>query len=465
MVLGFFKNKDEVSIPPDIGKEEYNEDKPIGDSYGVDNLESEEEEIKPRKENISVFKGSTRLEIERLNAKLDSIVSWINQFYERFAYLSENIGELRAMNLENEKNLSKATLEAQKAVDIVKEIKPEELEVSYRKLELKIKTVEERIEAVKQFDDGLMEQIKELRARTENFVGVESLLKLNEDTKNDLLNLKKLELNVRRHADKSEQIFIELKKETIEEGKLSESLDSLENSFNLLKEEHDKMKIDHSKLINEEEFDELKKTTNTKFLVVNNNLAAIKDIKELHEGLTTLIEKILRMTKSNKEQIDGLAMFVGDDSIKRVSDYESKLMSLLKIIDTLAGEISEIKTRLGQKEEKIKIEKMNDEIVEENRFKLENIQIHPEVVSQLMKKPDEDIRESIENITRPKEETIEQQKEDREKRLEEAKIEKQKKKDNKQKKDSDSLGDSQIKDEQVENLKKRIDRLTDELSA
>ena len=87
--------------------------------------------------------GNKNIALEKIKGRIESVVEWINQCYERFSYVSESIGELRAMNVESEKKIVDATKEAEKVIDIVKEVKPAELRLDYQKVDMRMRVFEE----------------------------------------------------------------------------------------------------------------------------------------------------------------------------------------------------------------------------------------------------------------------------------------------------------------------------------
>jgi hypothetical protein len=460
-MFDFLKNKEgDDGVPPDVGREDEYDAAKKEDS----DESNEKEEIKlksistkkQKKETNTSFRGNEQVELERLGAKLDSVVDWINQFYERFSYVSENIGELRAMNLENEKKISKSIGEAERVIDIVKEVHPEKLTIDYQKLEMKIKALEERIEANKQLQENLISEIKDLKNRSEMFVGTESLLKLNEDTKHDIMGLKKLDATVRMNADKCEQIFVEIKKGFIEDQRLSSTVSDLENNLNKLKEDQKRLRLDYTKVISQEEFSDLKKTVENRFRVVDNYLASIDDMKDLHEQLTNLVEKLIRMTRSNKEDIENIAITIGDDNIRRISDYEAQLVSLLKITDTLAGQIAEIKEKVGMSKKKIQVPASEENPIDKNRINLQNINIHPSVAKPLIKKSN--LNQTL--VANKEKQDLEN------KRKEQLNVKEQAKKIDKkdEKKSNDDKKTQRLpEDKQLKDLKRKVAELSSEL--
>jgi len=403
MAFDFLKKKDGV---PDVGQEETfdekkakkenagksikkkseksNLDKPVGEFYGVEDDGGPEKPVKstglkPSSGSKSLDSEKNKLEFNKINAKIEAMNSLLKGFSERFSNVSQQIGEIRTMNLSNEKTISKMSLEGRKAADIVKEVKPEKLRLDYQKAGLKIQTLAEKIDANKQFQETLMKEVKDLRRKAGIFIGTDALLKLNEDVKKDLIELQRMGSRVRVNADKSEQLFVELRKGFAESRKVDEIVSSLDASYSGLKEEVGRLKIDYGNIVDSDNFEDFKKSMRNKFIALESSIAEFESLKENNQRLSHLIEKILMIAKRNEEDIADVAATIGDDKVKRISDYENQLNSVLKIIDTLAGQVGAIRKKLGLSKEKISVDPVKSKIVKKDKLKLKNMEVHPDV--------------------------------------------------------------------------------------
>ncbi len=254
------------------------------------------------------------LEFEKINAKIEAMVVWIKQFYERFYHACENIGEVRNMALTNEKSIAKAVRDSTRAIDLVKEVKPEKLRIDNRRLDMKINALSEKIELSKQFSESIMKELKVLKRRADVFIGTEELLKLNDEVKKDLIEIQKFGSRVRLDSDKSEQIFIELKKSLSEVQRIDAKFTNFSNISSELREEVEKLKI---------------------------KARHLDDIRKSSDLTEDLIEKTLLLAKKNKQAIGGFT----------VTDYEKRLNAILKVVDNLVGQISDIKRKLAGSED------------------------------------------------------------------------------------------------------------------
>ena len=354
-MFNFLKKKEDS--PPDVGKEatdvvtEVNpDDVPVEDSpmeevspKNLDNIK------KSRVNSANAIDETTRFEIEKINARLEAVNEFMKGFNERFSMMNQQLGEVRAMSISNEKEISKSTLEAQKAVDIVKEVKPEEIRIDYQKMDLRANSLLEKIDSNKQFMDSIMEELKELKRKAGLFEGTDSLLKLNSDVKKDLIELQKMADRVRMNADKSEQIFVELRKGFTENQKSIESIENFNIALSETKKELEKLKIDHSEVLKDTDFNNFRKLVQNKMYLLESYLSQITELKNNNERLTKFIEDILYLEKRNERDIGDIGLNVGKNSVKRVSEYDERLMSVLILMDKIASEINDIKVKVGMR--------------------------------------------------------------------------------------------------------------------
>ena len=319
--------------------------------------------IKPKKslttyENEKLNNSSdewVKLEFEKINARLEAVNQWMGGYSERFSNLSERIGEIRTMAMSNEKLISKCNLDASRAMDLVNSVRPEKLRLEYQRLDLKVSSFLEKLEAKKQYEQAIMNELKDLRQKAGIFIGTDGLLKLNDDVKKDLIEIQKTSARVRMDADKAEQIFIELKSGFAEIEKAEELTLNLHQNYSGMQKEVQKLKLDFSSIIKDEEFESFKKTIQSRLTGVEKSTLQIDEVREENSRLGKIIETTLGISKKNKEDIANIAMTIGDNKIKSLSDYENQIDSLLNIINTLAQQIATLREKLGMAPEKINV--------------------------------------------------------------------------------------------------------------
>lgn len=350
----FLKKKKEA--PPDIGQEEA-EEAPSEDNTGPDleeiemkgNKKSETGQL--RRETVGRNAPSySEMELEKIKGRIDSIVEWINQFYERFSYFSESIGEIRAMNLDNEKKISSAMKEAEKVIDIVKEVKPEALRLDYQKADMRMRTWEEKLEANRIMMDDVLKEFNELKKKADVFVGVEGVLKLNEEVKGDLLEVQKISSKVRMNADKAEEVFSEIKDNFSEMQKTEGIISDLDANYSGIKKEVEKLQIDYRNIVNQDDFLKFTKTFGNKIALYDSHSLDIESLKNKIKELEDLISTSVSISKRNEEDIADISLKTGNEDSSLITDYKTQLADLISIVDTLTDEVNVLKGKLKIKE-------------------------------------------------------------------------------------------------------------------
>jgi hypothetical protein len=349
--------------PPDIGKEEeYDEAKGTKDAGADEKLEKikakesvpqeiarEAKPVATGVPGVGSAVGLSNVQTESMNARIDSIVEWIKQFYDRFSYVSESIGEIRTMTMNNEKRLSEEMKEANKVIDVVKEVKPEELRINYQKSDMKMTALAEKIEANKLFMDEIMKEMNDLRRKSEVFVGTEGIMKLNADTKRDLVEVQKLASKTRMQVDKGQEIFMELRKGFADSQKVGAIVGNLDESYAGLKEAIDRLRLDHSTIVKRDDYLDFKKTYRNKLALFEGNLADTEKIKDNLSQMGDLIETGLAVSRRNEEDIGNIGLKIGEDSVKKVSDYENQMVEIVEIIEALSKQLAEVRKKVGLK--------------------------------------------------------------------------------------------------------------------
>lgn len=352
-MFNFLKKRDE-NLPPDIGKEESDvitevnpEDVPVYDDSANENNNLVPFKIpKNIGNNMNSGNEATKLEFEKIHSRLEAINEFVKGFNERFSVINQQIGEVRAMALANEKNLSKSGLEAQKVVDIVREVEPDKLRLDYQKVEVKVNTLSEKLDSNKQFMDSIMEELKDLKRKARLFEGTDALLKLNEDVKKDLMELQKMASRVRVNTDKSEQIFIEFRKATAENQKTSKTIDNLDSIYSEMKKELERLKIDREKSIDYNDYNNFRKKIEDKISIIEASFSELDKAKKDYTKLNRVIEDLLVIEKRNENDIINIRTNIRDENEKRMSDYESRLFSVLDLSDKIASEIRKVKEKI-----------------------------------------------------------------------------------------------------------------------
>jgi len=183
-----------------------------------DKIEAESEEEKPEKKSESKVEdlsgaSSARLasEITKIQASVEAFGEVRKSFSERFSRISEQIGELRSMILDRDKSIQEIELKAVKAYDLVDSVHPEKISTMVQRESAKIEALKANLEGNEAIMGRIMDELKDTRRKIEFFRGVEEVIKLSEEVKQELIEIKKIESRVNINTDKVETIYYEMR--------------------------------------------------------------------------------------------------------------------------------------------------------------------------------------------------------------------------------------------------------------
>lgn len=175
--------------------------------------ESAEKKEETKSEPLEAGASSAKLasEITKLQASVEAFGEVRKSFTERFSRISEQIGELRSMILERDKSIQEIELKAVKAYDLVDSVHPEKISTMVQRESAKIEALKANLEGNEAIMGRVMEEIKDTRRKIEFFRGVEEIIKLSEEVKKELIEIKKIESKVNVNTDKVETIYSEMR--------------------------------------------------------------------------------------------------------------------------------------------------------------------------------------------------------------------------------------------------------------
>ncbi len=190
-------------------KSEEDEESPLEES-----VEEKPKEVAPpievsKEASQDVIKLKT--EIETLKAGQEAFKEVRTSFSDRFTRMSEQIGELRSMILERDRTIQEVELKAIKSSDLVSSVQPEKLMTEVQKQEVKIEALKANLEGNESIMNRIMEELQETRKKIEFFRGVEEVVKLSEEVKSELIEIKKSEGRINTQTDKVQTIYAEMR--------------------------------------------------------------------------------------------------------------------------------------------------------------------------------------------------------------------------------------------------------------
>jgi hypothetical protein len=151
-------------------------------------------------------------EIERIKASVEGFNEMRKTFTDRFSGISEQIGELRNMIFERDKTIQEIELKSIKAYDLVDSVHPEKIMSEVQKQDAKSEALKANLEGNEAIMDRIMEELKEAKKKIEFFRGIEEIIKLSEEVKSELIEIKKIESRIALNTDKVDTIYAEMRK-------------------------------------------------------------------------------------------------------------------------------------------------------------------------------------------------------------------------------------------------------------
>jgi hypothetical protein len=246
-----------------------------------------EEESTPKEEDVSY--GDM---ISRLRADVDKLIAQFSSFYEmqkanteRFTRINEQVGELRAMIVERDKDAQRLEAKATQAIDMVETVQPDKLMIELRKGDTKIEALRAELESREIIMNNIVAELKDMRNRMNLFKGTEQVMKLNEEVKGELMDIRTVKAVVERHADKVETIFSEMQKRFSNFERFGTVTEELDKSFKQMVSDFDSIKIKIANLVSKEEMEKL--------------IAKFDDFEKHYGNVVSLFEK--KFEKLEKE--------------------------------------------------------------------------------------------------------------------------------------------------------------------
>ncbi|RMD67435.1 hypothetical protein D6817_01660 [Candidatus Pacearchaeota archaeon] len=246
-MLGLFKKKKSSEEASEEGSEET--------SATPAKAEKSSASIGSSSGGAGLVKLST--EVDRLKAAIESFNEARKAMTERISRVSEQIGELRAMILDRDRTIQEIELKAVKAADLVESVQPDKLMTELQKEDAKIEALKANLEGNEAIMDRIMNEMKELRKKMEFLRGIDEIVKLSEEVKSELVEIKKVQAQIHVDADKVETIYAELRKKFKEIDLFSDSLNEFKVKIEQNTKDIDVIKTKISGLAEKEELDRL----------------------------------------------------------------------------------------------------------------------------------------------------------------------------------------------------------------
>ncbi len=275
----------------------------------ADNSQDPPGEDNSRNESEQVPIAKLIADVEKLKAQFSTFYELNKANTERFTRINEQIGELRTMILDRDKASRVLEAKATQAIGMVESVQPDKFMVELRKLESKTEALKANLESNEMMVKNALSELKEIRNKIFTFRGMEEMVKLNEEVKGELMEIKKLSATVGRHSDKVETIFSELQKKIGDVEKMSDKVEGLDKSLRQIASELDNFKVRISEFATKKDIEDL--------------LSKFKAFEKYVSGIVGLIHK--KMNNFEKDLLNDV-----EEKTKKVEKLLSGFEELAK---------------------------------------------------------------------------------------------------------------------------------------
>lgn len=211
-----------------------------GTANSEDSADSAEDSHEEQKPAVS---GNMEVEFTKIKSQLEALNEVRKANAEQFTRLSEQIGELRGALMDSNKAISVIEVASTKAIDMVNSVQPDKLMIEVRRTDGKTEALRANIEANESIMKDMMKELKDMRAQMGFYKGADQVVKMNNEIKQELIEIKKTEGLVGKHADRVETIFIEVEKKFYDFEKFNEAVKELDRAFKRISADFDKMRV------------------------------------------------------------------------------------------------------------------------------------------------------------------------------------------------------------------------------
>lgn len=324
--------------------------------------------------------GKITADVEKLKAQFGTFYELQKASNERFSNITEQLGGLRTMLIERDKDSQRLEAKATQAIDMVKSVQPDKFMVDLRKMDSKIEALKANLEGNENVMKNTVNELKDMRNKMNVFKGMEQVVNLNEEVKKELMSIKKIQATVERHADKVETMFSEMQKRLSDFIKFNDMVKDLDKSFKNISSDFDSIKVKISSLGSKKEvenlmskFEDFEKYVSNIVSLINKKFQKLegdftKDFKgkfeetdKLLTGFRMLAEKTPDLDKyfnllseeakkAPKKEEEGKVENIKELGAEEKVEVEKKESVLSKVGGAVAGAASNIKDKMKKKE-------------------------------------------------------------------------------------------------------------------
>jgi len=252
--------------------------------------------------------GAVSAELSKIKATLESFGEIRKANSERFATINEQIGELRGQIMDVNRNMGTMEVKVTKAADLVESVHPDKLMILVQKSDGKVEALRGILESKDAMIQNIMEQLKGMRNQMKVFKGIEEVLKLNENVKTEVMNMKKLTALVERHSDRVENVFVESQRSFKEFNELIGQMSLVKSQIKEIGEKADKLEVKTASFIGTKQFEsrmnDVEKLSKRMKDIADD---ADKSLKQLKNGFTEIKGELKGSFDSRLERAEVLS--------------------------------------------------------------------------------------------------------------------------------------------------------------
>jgi chromosome segregation ATPase len=222
--------------------------------------ESEEEKKEEQtQQSVSNDRGliSLSTELDRVKASVESFSEVRQSFNERLSNMGEQIGELRAMILDRDRNIQEIELKAVKASDMVESVQPDKLMIEIQKMDAKFEGLRANLEGNESIMERVMDELKEARKKMEFFRGIQEIMKLSEEVKKELIDIKQVEAGINIKTDKVDTLYAEIRRKYKDIDVFNDSLQELKANMEQSLKDVESIKVKIQSFADKEDLEKL----------------------------------------------------------------------------------------------------------------------------------------------------------------------------------------------------------------
>jgi|GEM_PF-1749465 len=285
-----------------------------------------------RSENSGSGSSKTNLsaEVEKIGAQISALREVLQAQQERFERQSEEIGELRSALAERERQMREIDAKAAKITGLVEDVQPEKLMSEQKKAEAKIEAVKSKLESFEAMSNSIVEELKKIKGNVSAFRGLDEVIKLKNEIQTELMNVKKMEATMEKHADHVEAMFNTFESNFSTFEKMKDGIKYITEECDLVKKENEKNGIAIKDMPRKEEFYQAKKA-------VEDMLGEIKNERQICESRNAALESKISGAIEKIKMIESVSSSAKSESLensKKLDDAICTIERTAKILST-----------------------------------------------------------------------------------------------------------------------------------